>query len=157
VTLSIGIVAYAFVAIFALLPTGMSVFRQSINNVITSQIAQRVTNDCQQTDFTTLIAYSGTNPNGSMPPRYFDDQANELTSSTSAIYWVNTVITPATTLPAGSVNTNLATVNVQVANNPGHQALAVSNNLWTGAYASAPSNTSAVTIATYSALVSKNQ
>jgi uncharacterized protein (TIGR02598 family) len=161
VTLAIGIVAFAFVPLFGLLPTGMNAFRQSSNNTVTAQIAQRVMNDCQQSDFSELITDANGNPisgiTGCKAVRYFDNQANELSAAgTPAIYWVNTAITPATNLPAGAVNANLATLIIQVASNPANQTLlSGTNSLWTGATSSNPS-TAAVQIATYSGMVSNN-
>src|SRR5947207_4035315 len=55
VVLAVGVVAFAFVAILGLIPAGMSQFRQAIDTSVCSQIAQRVINDSQETDFTTLI------------------------------------------------------------------------------------------------------
>ena len=170
VTVAIGIVAFAFVAIFALLPTGMRVFRQSINTTVTSQIAQRILNDAQQTDFEALIkdggnsVILGAHATGRKAVRFFDDQGNEQTSSTDAIYWANTRITPATPLPNTGIAAQdvpyLATVTVQVAHNPANAAPVLSSasadnqakplrNLWT--------NNPVGEITTYSALVSRNQ
>ena len=141
VVIAIGIVAFAFMAILGMLPVGMSVFRNSMNNAITSQIAQRVINDCQQSDFSELIKDEGGNPitaaSGRKVKRYFDDQANETTDVSQAIYWVNTRIRPGTAFSGGAaafINTNLATVTVQVAHNPpggtSLESTLNSDNLW---------------------------
>lgn len=175
VTIAIGIVAFAFVAILGLLPTGMTVFRQSINTTVTSQIAQRIINDARQTDFDELIkdagnsTITGSNMTGRKAERYFDDQGNELaaTDRGKSIYSVNTRITPETPLPSVGSNSDvphLATVTIQVANNPGGNALALDpssasdqnkpmRNLWSGNTTSSVP----VQILTYSALVSRNQ
>ena len=55
VVLAVGVVAFAFVAILGLIPAGMGQFRQAIDTSVCAQIAQRVINDSQETDFTTLI------------------------------------------------------------------------------------------------------
>lgn len=174
VTIAIGIVAFGFVAIFGLLPTGMTIFRQSINTTVTAQIAQRIINDARQTDFDALItdagnstiALSPANMTGRKAVRYFDDQGNEV-AKISAIYWVNTRITRATPLPSVGGNSDLedlAMVTIQVANNPGGQDLEMVSgsasdqntplrNLWSGNTTSSVP----VQILTYSALVSRNQ
>lgn len=80
VTLAIGIVAFAFVALFALLPTGMSTFRLAMDTSTTSQIMQRIVSDLRETDFPALTK-SPTREVGEfyvMAPRFFDDQGNEI-------------------------------------------------------------------------------
>lgn len=182
VTLAVGIVAVAFLGIFALLPTGMNIFRQAMDATVGSQIIQRVLNEAQQSDFDALIAGSTGATNETIlaknaldpakgPVRWFDDQANELTSATNAVYHVLTRVTPATAMPktgtSTSDNTSLATVTVQVANNPNNQTLAFEaggptdqgkplRNLWSGAYSSNPSATKAVPLITASTVVARN-
>ena len=180
VALAIGVVAFAFVAIFGLLPTGLSISRQAMEASVASQIAQRVINDAQQSDFAELlkdaagITISGTNQTGRKAERYFDDQGGELaaTNKSLAIYHVNTRITPATAMPKTGTsnidNVHLAVVTVQVANNPGNRQLALSSdssnaqdkplrNLWTGAYTTLPANTKAVTCLTFPSLVARSK
>lgn len=155
--MALGIVSFAFMALLGLLPAGMKVFRESMHNSVTSQIAQRVINESQQTDFSELVKDAGGSPitgsSGRKAVRYFDDQAKELTSSQqSAIYWVNTRVSPGTLLPgSGQTNTNLATVVVQVALNPSLRNLdgQLRNNLWT--------SSNNVQVINYTALVSRNQ
>jgi uncharacterized protein (TIGR02598 family) len=151
VVLAIGIFAFGFVAVLGLLPTGLQLYRESVQTSVSSQIAQRVINEAQQTDYTVLTdesnlpasvdAFTFQAPKvlaGAF--RYFDEQGNEIipasdTLSSSeqmrVVYWVNTRIKPRTdrgqtTAPISS----LATVTVQVANNPGNKALTLgSDNL----------------------------
>ena len=157
--LAIGIVSFAFVAIFGLLPAGLRVFRQAIDTSVGSQIAQRVVGDAQQTDFDQLVTDSSgaaitAGTTGRKGVRYFDDQGNEVPAATNAIYHVNTRIQPATPLPMGgaaATNASLATVTIQVANNPANQSLDLSNNLWTG------NTNNAIAILTYATMVSKNK
>ena len=134
VTLAIGIVAFAFLAVFGLLPTGMTVFRQTMETSVGSEIAQRVINEAKQADFTALIlgATGAANETFRKPLRYFDVQGNELTAvagstvaPAGAIYQVNTRIMPVTTVPSTYGNINLALVTIQIAYNPANQSLAV--------------------------------
>lgn len=172
VSLAIGVVAFAFLAVFGLLPAGMTTFRRAIDTSVGSQIAQRVIDDAEQTDFTTLISPAGNGGTSTpattpfdMATRYFDGQGEELlaTHASQAVYNVNTRVAPTTTLPATGTgalpNVNVATVTVQVANNPGNQPLTVSAStmLWTGTLASSPAGASFVPITTYSAMVARNQ
>jgi len=126
VVMAIGVVSFAFMSVLGLLPVGMKTFRSAINTSVSGQIFQRIVNEAQQTDFDTLV--------GAAPVvRYFDDQGNEAASADKAIYQVKTRILASTGLPAGAAaatNANLATITVQIANNPGNASLAMSNNLW---------------------------
>lgn len=102
VVLAVGVVAFAFVAILGLIPAGMGQFRQAIDTSVCAQIAQRVINDAQQADFSTLIdeknlqaagatdTYAFRLPNidstKNRPTkciRYFDEQGNEIIPSTT--------------------------------------------------------------------------
>lgn len=83
--LAIGIVAFAFVGLAGLLPSGLSTFRKSMDISMASQISQRVFDDLQQSEFDTVLKDAGldlsrsTSPqNGNLPRRFFDDQGNEV-------------------------------------------------------------------------------
>lgn len=155
VTIALGIIAFAFVGLFTLLPNGMQTFRHSMELSVCTQIAQRVINDAQQTDFSTLIdeknlpAYSDENaaltfraPLVSAPAyRYFDDQGDEIRSAAGQTdltgltaeqqrrvsYWVNTRIMPWGVLPGPSNRRaqHMACLTVQVAFNPSNAPLPV--------------------------------
>jgi len=51
VAMSIGIIAFAFVALFALIPTGLSTFRESIDTSNETWILQNMNSMVQTTDF----------------------------------------------------------------------------------------------------------
>lgn len=180
VVLAIGVVAFAFLAIFGMLPTGLGISRQAMDASVGAQIAQRIINDAQQSDFAELLkdaggkTIAGTNQTGRKAERYFDDQGGELPAASKrlAIYHVNTRVTPATAMPktgtSNGDNVHLAAVTVQVANNPGNRELALSpdasdaqdkplRNLWTGAYAADRAKTNAVVCLTFPALVARSQ
>lgn len=150
VALAAALVAFTFLSLFGLVPVGLNTFRASIDTSVTSQIAQRVINDAQQTDFTALVGAATTPFFQAL--RYFDDQATEKPSATGAIYQVNVRVTPQTPLPQGataSSNVNLATVAVQVANNPANLCTAANppNALW--------NDTSTMRIYTYNTCVAR--
>lgn len=110
IVIALGIVAFALVALLGLLPAGLKNFKGTMNTAVGSQIAQRVFNDLQIADWGNI---GSTN-------RYFDEQGNELSSTQSTnlncIYWVNVKTnTPSVVLST----TNLLSVTVFVANNPG--------------------------------------
>jgi uncharacterized protein (TIGR02598 family) len=145
VTIAIGVVAFGFIASLGLLPKGLTTFRSAMDNSVGAQIAQRVLNDSQQQDFDSLIANGSTNA-----VRYFDDQGNELTvaNKARAIYHANTRVLIDTTMPGGTVNSNIVTVTIQVANNPGNLTLPATNNLWTSR---------AMNMVTFSSQISRNK
>lgn len=148
VTVAIGIVSFSVIGISGLLLTGGKTFHQALDISVSTQITDRIMNEAQQTDFQDLI--NSTNP----PTRFFDDQGNELSSAVGAIYQARTLITPSTSTPSTSTssapNPDLATVVVQVANNPGNltpQLDPVNPKLW---------NDPRLAITTYSGLVANN-
>jgi len=145
VTLAIGIVAFAFMSILGLIPVGMKTFRSSINTSVSGQIFQRIVNEAQQSDFITLT--NSTN--------YFDDQGNKVASNGIWIYQVNTQISPSTALPTGdvAVNANLATITVQIANNPGKLPLNTDNSSGKNLWVAVPG----VSILTHSTMVARNK
>jgi uncharacterized protein (TIGR02598 family) len=118
VTLALGIVAFAFLALLALLPAGNVAFRRAVDLAVCGQIAQRVISDCQNADFDTLTdATKDTNfvPGHTLTltMRYFDDQGREIIPASPkrpnhaeiahAVYWVNTRVMQTAPLPR---NTN---------------------------------------------------
>lgn len=145
VTLALGIMSFALVGLIGLLPVGLSTFRSAMDNSISTQISQRLLNEAGQTDFDQLLATPQT-------VRYFDDQGNELTAANKAraIYHTNLVVAPATALPGAVPNQNLATVFLQIANNPGSKPVTSGANYhWTAS--------PGLTISAYAVNVARNK
>ena len=122
VTLALGIVGFAFVTLLGLVPSGLNIFRQSVDATVGSQIIQRISNDVQQADFDTLPATAATGPVLS----YFDEQGGSVAKdSLSRVYDVSVAISKPTALPDGSntapgpTSSSLAQVWIRIANNPG--------------------------------------
>lgn len=114
VTLAIGIIAFAFVAIFGLVPIGLGSFRAALDTSVRAQIAQRLATEAQQTDFDTLLK-------DAKRLRYFDDEGTEV-SENASIYTVGTELVATTALPVDAVSDNLLTLTVKIAANPGRNA-----------------------------------
>src|SRR6266853_655334 len=78
--LAIGIVAFAFVSLIALLPLGLTHFRSAVDTSVESQIFQRVVTDAEQADFDLLTgsAKSGSGQFYVLPARFFDEQGGEI-------------------------------------------------------------------------------
>jgi len=139
VVLAIGIVSFAFVFMFSLLPLGLTTFRQAVDTTVGSQIVQRVINEAQQTDYTALT-------NSGTTQRYFDDQGNESATINNSLYTVQVTVNGTTSLPnsVGAQSSNLATVAVQIADNPGHNPAPFAAG-------------SPISSTTYTALIARNQ
>ena len=78
VTLAIGVVAVAFLALFSLLPVGMGLFREAMDTSVSAQIVQRVVGDATETEFEQLIANPASGNYYTLPVRYFDAQGTEV-------------------------------------------------------------------------------
>ena len=124
VTLAIGIVAFAFVALFGLLPIGMTNFRQALDTSLTTQIAQRIINDLKQSDFDTVKQTT-------LSMRYYSEQGDDMTTgkpgTETAVsnHWLYygeiSVAAPATTALPGTATPptpNLLTIVIRLAANP---------------------------------------
>ena len=144
VVLAIGIVSFAFVGLFGLLPAGLGIFRQAMDNSVGSQIVQRLVNEAQQTDFPTLTAEAS-----ATTLRYFDDQGNEVQAVNDSIYTAEITVKAKTVMPSekNRETESLATVKIKLANNPGHKTVSFDDNVKPGD----------VPYTTYSALIAKNQ
>lgn len=123
VVLSIGVVAFALMALLGLIPTGLKTFKSTMNTAVGSQIAERVFNDMQVTDWTNLVSTN----------HFYDEQGSELTDSNApnCIYWVQVSVTNSATGTnstrfMGNTSANLMTVTILIANNPGHSPNAFS-------------------------------
>lgn len=137
--LAIGIVSFALLPVFGMLPLGLNTFRHTVSNVISARIAQQLLNETMQTDYATLVATPHT-------LRYFDNQGIEVQSLSQSLYTAQISISTPTSLPNSSAldSPNLATVTVKLAMNPSHN----SNPF---------SATSKISYSVYSALVAHTQ
>lgn len=155
VTLAIAIVAFAFVSLLGLLPTGLNIFKQAMDTSVSAQIAQRVAGELQQTDYFTLL--KNCTPNltnfddtdtefGVLPSRYFDDQGTEIPVAQSGkpsdndrqriLYEVLVRLSRAKAVPLSDGKAvsrmgtrNLTTLTIQVVNNPSQQEIKLTDEL----------------------------
>lgn len=74
VTLALGIIAFAFLAVFGLLPVGLDTFRRSMDRTEAAQIAQRLVAEAQQTPFDNVPSLFG-------KLYYFDSEGERLTAA----------------------------------------------------------------------------
>ncbi len=169
VTLAIGVMAFALLAIFGLIPVGLGSFRTAKDISITSQIEEKIFSEVKSMTFdnltnTTRYAPAAAGSVYQFPERFFTEDGTETSSADSTtIYHVNIRVVPVTTPLEKSggttlTNVDLASVTIQVAYDPSNQKLATNatTGLWTGALSSAPAATGAVPLYTYSAFVARS-
>lgn len=106
--MAIGIIAFAFIGIFQLLPIGLGVSRQAIDTTIEAQIAQQMKTQALQIDFSQLTNLS------KLGKLYFDDQGNPAESAATALYVGEFFVQNTTSLANGVQSSRLATVIVHV-------------------------------------------
>lgn len=113
VTLAIGIISFAFVAMFGLLPVGLSVSRQAMDTTIEAQIVQQLKTQAIQTDFSLLSELEKADE------VFFDDQGKQVDAAQSVYRAGFTTVQPSTRLPDGTTTSRLATITISVLNTKG--------------------------------------
>lgn len=125
VTIALGVVSFALIALFGLLPTGLTTFRSSIDRTVASQIAQNIISQARQTDFSSLGGLA--TPAGS--PKRFTEDGDETTDASKTIYIAKVEVTTSVSLPPATANSSMAKIRVRVANSPsGSEAVITSNS-----------------------------
>ena len=113
VTLAIGIISFAFVAMFGMLPVGLSVSRQAMDTTIEAQIVQQMKTQALQTDFSRLDELDDADE------LYFDDQGKQVEEANGIFRAKFASVSANTRLPDGSSTSRLKTVTILVANTKG--------------------------------------
>jgi uncharacterized protein (TIGR02598 family) len=121
VVLSLGIIAFAFVAIVGLIPVGLQTFRDSVDKTVETQIVQKLTAIAQQTEFSKLDDVAGASDTA---PEYyyFNDEGEFVDDSDKAksLYTAAIWKTGSTTeLPAGATTSSMVTLNIRIYANKG--------------------------------------
>lgn len=75
VALAIGIIAVAFVALFALLPTGLTTFRNAIDETNSGRILEALTSRAQATEYDKVLTTFDFTRSGGLV-YYFDEEGN---------------------------------------------------------------------------------
>ena len=116
--LALGIVAFALLPLMGMLPLGIQVSNSAADLMMSAQIAQRLTGMIQQADFSTYTTLT-------QSYYYFDREGQPVKTaaggapSPTAVYSACILVPPtATTLVDG---VNVATVNLQIVNDPAHR------------------------------------
>lgn len=113
VVIAIGVIAFAFIPMMGMLPAGLDLSRQAIDATVEAQIAQQLTAEVQQTDFSRLGELASTSVAN---PYYFDDQGSKVSDPANAIYQAVFAISTSTALPNAVATQKLATVTLCVLN-----------------------------------------
>jgi uncharacterized protein (TIGR02598 family) len=113
VTLAIGIISFAFVAMFGMLPVGLSVSRQAMDTTIEAQIVQQMKTQALQTDFSRLDELEN------VSELFFDDQGKQVEEGQSVFRAKFSGVSADTKLPDGTSTSRLKTVTISVANTKG--------------------------------------
>jgi uncharacterized protein (TIGR02598 family) len=113
VTLAIGIISFAFVAMFGMLPVGLSVSRQAMDTTIEAQIVQQMKTQALQTDFSRLDELDDADE------LYFDDQGKQVEAANGIFRAKFASVSANTRLPDGTSTSRLKTVTILVANTKG--------------------------------------
>jgi uncharacterized protein (TIGR02598 family) len=130
VTIALGIFAFALIALFGLLPTGLTTFRSSIDRSVASQIAQNIISEARQTEFSSLSTLA--TPAGS--PKKFTEDGDETTEASKTIYVAKVEVDTSVSLPAAPTpNTCMAKIRVRVVNSPSGSEAAITSNSTTRA------------------------
>jgi uncharacterized protein (TIGR02598 family) len=121
ITMAIGIISFAFIALIGLIPVGLTTFHKAMDVSTNSRIVQQVVTDLQQGTKTL-------SPTTTPPALYFDNDGDrQAARTTSTLYDVNTIIQSPSSLPGGTT-TNLVTVVVEIVKNPGNAQVQLDTN-----------------------------
>lgn len=123
VTLALGLVSFAFVAILGLLPTGLTSLRESMNQTVEAQILRSISSQCVVSDFNHLST------NG----LYFNDEGLPATAATSFFsvkVTTNTPIYPGSTR-GENLGESITTLRVEMVSKPSPDAISGRTNYYT--------------------------
>jgi uncharacterized protein (TIGR02598 family) len=126
VTIAMGIISFALIALFGLLPTGLKTFRNSIDRSVSSQIAQGIISEARQTDFanlTTLQTAAGS-------PLRFTEEGDKTTDASKTVYVARVTVETQMGVPSATsyTNSSVAKIRVSVANSPTGSETPITSN-----------------------------
>jgi len=115
VTLALGIIVFAMIPMFALVPIGLSSFRNAIDATAAAHIIQSQVNEAQLTNFSILTS-------GTTKTAYYDEEGQSYDSSGAPIqpntflhkYTAMVTVSGTTTLPTASLNDAIALLKITI-------------------------------------------
>lgn len=119
VTMALGITAFAAMVLLAMMCSGMSSSRESVDRTVSAQIAQQLISMVQQTNWSEV-------PSLAQEYFYFDDagQMVDGPSDFSAVFAACILVEPSVSLASaggGGENDRLAAIRVRVVRDPSHK------------------------------------
>jgi uncharacterized protein (TIGR02598 family) len=113
VALALGIVSFALIPVMSMLPVGLATIQGSMNQTVTTSIAQQLRGELQEASFSSLQTLTTT-------PYYYTVEGIATVSSDPNAYYKVTFAVSNTTIPGGGSfdNTNAAQTVTVTANYP---------------------------------------
>ncbi len=111
--MALGIIAFALIPLFSLVPMGLNTFRSSMDRSVSARITQQIISKARQTEFENLTALKSL--------RYFTDEGDETTATSSTkIYIAQTNVEMQVVIPGSELfsNPSIAKVRVKVIHSP---------------------------------------
>lgn len=110
VTLALGLLSFGLVAIYGLLPVGLSTFRESVSDTVQTTVTQSISTLVHQTKFSNItggqdrvasLLQSGEEPVSVDPVYYyFDDEGTRISDPRMSAYTAAAWFTPEVSIPA---------------------------------------------------------
>ncbi len=100
VVLALGVIGVALTSMLGLLPTGLTIFRESIEATVRADILRKLSSELQQTPFSDVGSSTGM--------RYFTDEGQEVTSEKQAFFGLTYSVGTATDVLKGSLSGSYA-------------------------------------------------
>jgi uncharacterized protein (TIGR02598 family) len=91
VVMAVGIVGSVFAALIGLMASGLQVFQQSTDRVVSAQISQRLINELGQTEWKELFDVDQERT-ATFPVRYFTRSGEEVSAAGEAVYLARPVV-----------------------------------------------------------------
>lgn len=120
VTIALGVVTFAAVSILGLLPTGLVVMRDAMNQTVESQIVRSIAGQSVVANFANLTAGS---------PFYFDNEGQRILKAEDSVYTVSLSSTPpiypGSTNAGGNLSASLVNLRMEIVDRRSQQAAGI--------------------------------
>lgn len=94
VVLALGVMSFALTSMLAILPTGLNIFRESVEASARADILRKLTSELQQTSFKDVQSTSAM--------RYFTDEGLEVTDDANGFFGMTYSVSGTTDILSGS-------------------------------------------------------
>ena len=122
VSIALGVVTFAAVSILGLLPTGLVVMRDAMNQTVESQIVRSIAGQSVVANFANLTDGS---------PFYFDDEGQRIFAAEGSVYTVSlsntTPVYPGSTNAGTNLSASLVNLRIEIVERRSQQAVGITN------------------------------